>query len=412
MHLQAEIITAGTELLLGQITDTNTPWIARRLALIGIDLYYQATVGDNLVRMKKVLTTALQRSSLILITGGLGPTADDLTREVVAEVLDAPLQLHIPSLEEIEERFESFHRKMTQNNRKQAYLPTGAIPIKNSWGTAPGFMVKKGRHIVIALPGVPHEMKGMMEETVLPYLQDEVGGQGILYSRVLCIYGLGESQLETQLYHLLTTQTNPTLALLAKRGEVQIRLTVKAQNLDEACKALAPLEEQVQKQVGDYLYSGKGESMEEVVMRLLHEEQRTLSLAESITGGLISSRLTALPGASQILLGSWIPYTREAKILLGILEEDLQEGTVSARVTTAMARQVRQLTRSSIGAAVTGLAGPGKGEEEKPLGTVYVCISGQSFEETREAHFPGERDVIRERAALFLLDGIRRHLLL
>lgn len=409
--MQAEIVAAGTELLLGQIIDTNTPWISQRLASVGIDLYYQATVGDNRDRMEMVLRTALQRSTLIIITGGLGPTTDDLTREVVAKVMDLPLLLHPPSLKRMEERFSLLHRKMTENNKKQAYLPQGAIPIENNWGTAPGFILEKECCTIITLPGVPNEMKGMMQETVLPYLGTKTPEKERLFSRTLNIYGLGESSLETELQDLLHSQTNPTIALLAKKGHVLIRLTMKAQDEAVAQKSFTLLTNMITERVGDVLYSQDSTTMEEVVMGLLQQKKMTLSVAESITGGLVSARLTAVPGASGILQGAFIPYTRKAKKQLGLTQTDLQEGTVSPRITAALAHRVRQLTNSSIGAAVTGLAGPGRGEEERPLGSVYTCICTPSLEKAAEGRFLGQREEIRERATLLLLDEIRRFLI-
>lgn len=408
--MHAEIIAAGTEILLGQIVDTNTSWISRELASLGIDLYYHSSVGDNQKRLEEVLKIALDRSSLILITGGLGPTTDDLTREVVASVMDTPLLLHEDSLKRIEERYRSMGKEMAENNRRQAYLPKGSIPIENNWGTAPGFILEKDHRVCITLPGVPKEMKYMMKETILPYLEKRVSSGASLYSKVLMVYGVGESNLDILLSDLIKTQTNPTIALLASRYQVKIRLTMKACHEKEAEKAFDLLEKTIRERLGDSLYSSNGETMEEVVKRLLMEKEKTLSLAESITGGLVSHQITNSPGASHVLKGSWVPYTYDTKSLLGISKKELKDGTVSPIVSLALARRVREMSGSSIGAAVTGLAGP-EGERDKPIGLVYTALSFEDGEEVKRAMFHGDRREIKERAALSLLNRLRLLLL-
>lgn len=360
--------------------------------------------------MEMVLEAALQRSSILIITGGLGPTTDDLTREAVSSVMSAPLLLHSPSLQRIEDRFKSFGRVMTENNKKQAYLPKDSMPIENNWGTAPGFILDQGNTIIIALPGVPKEMKGMMEETVLPYLEKRAGSGMTLYSKVLKVYGVGESTTETRLKDLLDGQTSPTIALLASRHEVKIRLSMKAKEEKEAKEAFQRLEDRIEERLGDSLYARNGEAMEEIVMRLFKEKGLTLSLAESITGGLVSHQLTNTPGASAIFKGSWVTYTEETKGLLGLTNKDLRAGAVSPIASLALAQRARELCSSSIGAAVTGIAGPTT-EEDKPVGLVYTALSYEGGDEVKRALFLGDREEIKERAALYLLDQLRRLLL-
>lgn len=409
--MNAEIITAGTEILLGQINDTNSSWISRRLASLGVDLYYHTSVGDNQQRMEEVLKTALHRSSLVIITGGLGPTTDDLTREVVSSVMGVPLLLHAPSLKKIERRITSFRRKMTENNRKQALLPEDSIPIENNWGTAPGFILLREDKTIITLPGVPKEMKGMMNETVLPYLEKRIDSRMALYSRILKVFGIGESSIDTKLKDLLEGQTSPTIALLASRHEVKIRLSMKAREYIEAEEAFKRLEETIEERLGDSLYARDGESMEEVVVKLLKEKSLSLALGESITGGLVSHQLTNIPGASTILKGSWVTYTAETKELLGLTKKELRGGTVSPIVSLALAQRVRELSNSSIGAAVTGVAGPTT-EDDKPVGLIYTALSFDGGDEVKRHMSIGDRVDIKERASLFLLDGLRRLLLM
>ncbi|MCL4515104.1 MAG: competence/damage-inducible protein A [Firmicutes bacterium] len=383
--MRAELLSVGTELLLGQIVDTNAAYLAQKLAQVGIDLYFKTTVGDNWDRISQALKNALARADLVITTGGLGPTGDDLTKEVIAEVLDAGLILDQDSLDALESYFTRRGIAMAPNNRKQALIPDCARPIPNPRGTAPGIIAQKGGKMIIAMPGVPREMKGMMEDTVMPFLAtlpEPQSGAKILKSRVLRIAGIGESSVEDKVADLLAAQNNPTVAPLAQTGEVHLRITAKAADEQEADGLIGEVEARLRERLGEAVFGVDEETLEEVVGRLLRQRRLTLAVAESCTGGLVAHRLTNIPGSSDYFRGGIVSYSVEMKTgLLGIPGEVIGRfGTVSREVALEMARAARRIAGADLALAVTGNAGPateptpdGRGEGE--VGLVFIGLA-------------------------------------
>jgi nicotinamide-nucleotide amidase len=407
--MNAEILAVGTELLLGDIVNTNAQYIARRLADIGVNVYYQSVVGDNESRLYKSFELALERADIVITTGGLGPTNDDLTKETAAAIAGKPLVLDQKSLEWIESYFSKLGRKMTENNRKQAYFPEGSVIFHNEYGTAPGCAIEVGKKKIILLPGPPREMKPMFENSVIPYLtqfQD-----GVLVSKVLRICGLGESQVVDMLKDIIDAQTNPTIAPYAKTGEVTLRITSKAKTRDEASKKIFPVEEKIRNILGNHIY-GEGEdtTLESVVAEMLIRHNKTIAVAESCTGGLLAARLVNYPGISSVFMEGAVTYSNASKIRqLSVKEETLSKyGAVSKETAEEMAKGICQSAGTDIGISTTGIAGPGGGSAEKPVGLVYsgVCIDGEVF--SKKFSFTGDRQNIRERTVISVLDWIRR----
>ncbi|KAE9629815.1 competence/damage-inducible protein A [Defluviitalea raffinosedens] len=407
--MNAEILAVGTELLLGDIVNTNAQYIARRLADIGVNVYYQSVVGDNESRLYKSFELALERADIVITTGGLGPTNDDLTKETATAIAGKPLVLDQKSLEWIESYFSKLGRKMTENNRKQAYFPEGSVIFHNEYGTAPGCAIEVGKKKIILLPGPPREMKPMFENSVIPYLtqfQD-----GVLVSKVLRICGLGESQVVDMLKDIIDAQTNPTIAPYAKTGEVTLRITSKAKTRDEASKKIFPVEEKIRNILGNHIY-GEGEdtTLESVVAEMLIRHNKTIAVAESCTGGLLAARLVNYPGISSVFMEGAVTYSNASKIRqLSVKEETLSKyGAVSKETAEEMAKGICQSAGTDIGISTTGIAGPGGGSAEKPVGLVYsgVCIDGEVF--SKKFSFTGDRQNIRERTVISVLDWVRR----
>jgi len=409
----AEILTIGTELLLGQIVDTNAAYIGERLAEAGIDLFTKTTVGDNRGRIAAALRSALERSDIIIATGGLGPTEDDLTREVFAEVLGMPLTLDEGILAAIRQRFAARGIPMPENNAKQAMVPAGATVIPNPRGTAPGLLLRTPQGQTIAcMPGVPSEMKPMLTDEIIPRLRRLHGIRGMIRSRVLKSWGLAESRVDELINDLFRTQRNPSIALLAKSGEIHIRLTAKGEEARAIEAMLDALEAKIRPRLGEAIFGRDAEEMETVVGRLLRERRLTLALAESCTGGLVAHRLTNVPGSSEYFERGVVTYSNQAKTeVLGVpVELVAAKGAVSPEVTEAMASGVRRLARADLGAAVTGIAGPAGGTPEKPVGLTYVALAWDGGAVSRELRLFTERDLNKIRASQALLDMLRRHL--
>lgn len=409
--MNAEIIAVGTELLLGQIVNTNAQHISIRLSEIGVDVYSQTVVGDNRQRLRDTLRQALDRSDVVITTGGLGPTQDDLTKEVVAELTGRQLIFDQPSMTAIEEYFRRSRRTMTDNNRRQAYFPAGSKIIPNARGTAPGCIVEHQNKAVILLPGPPREMSAMLAEAVLPYLMAR--SPYTIQSKVLRIFGAGEAQVEEKIMDLIAQQSNPTIAPYAKDGEVTLRITAKADTAAAAGQMIAPVVAEIRRRLGISVY-GEGESgLEKVVVDLLTERRLSLATAESCTGGLIANRITNVPGASAVFERGVITYSNEAKVqLLDVSRDSLTEfGAVSSQVAEEMAAGIRRLAGSDFGLGVTGIAGPGGGTPEKPVGLVYIGLSDSSGTIHRQLNLVGSRDRIKNLTALSALDLLRRRLL-
>lgn len=409
--MKAEILAVGTELLMGQITNTNAQYISQKLNSIGIDVYYHSVVGDNSGRLKESLLNALNRCDLVIMTGGLGPTQDDLTKETVADVLEKKLVLHEESLERIKLFFDRMKREMTDNNIKQAYLPEGCTVIENNNGTAPGCIVEKDAKIVVMLPGPPKEMKPMLDDTVIPYLEQKSGYKTV--SKYLRVFGIGESQLEDRIMDLVDAQKEVTIATYAKEGQVTVRLTTKCKTYEEAIFKIKPVEEEIAGRLGDNLYSTEDEELEYVASKLLIEHGITISLAESCTGGMIASRLTDVPGISKVFNRGIVSYSNEAKMEnLSVSPETLEKyGAVSRQTAIEMAEGVRKTAKTDLGISVTGIAGPDGGTDQKPVGLVYVALADKSGCDCRELRLTGNRDRIRNMTTLYVFDMIRRYVL-
>lgn len=409
--MRVELVMIGTELLLGDTVDTNASYLAEGLARHGIDLYYKSTVGDNWLRLIEVLSQALSRSDLVITSGGLGPTMDDLTREAAAAVTNCPLERNEEAEALMEAFFQRLGRTMTQNNRKQAYLPRGAQAIPNSWGTAPGILWEMHGKTLICLPGVPRELKGMFEETVLPYLRAHSEGQ-VLVSRTLHFAGIGESQLEEEIRDILLEQGNPTVAPYASFGMVKLRITAKAPSELQARQLIAPVERQLRKRVGEFVYAVDGELLEEVVGRLLRGRGETVTSAESCTGGLIAHRITDVAGSSDYFERGFVTYSNAAKVQdLGVRSSTLEAfGAVSEECVREMAAGVRRHSDADWGLAVTGIAGPGGGTDEKPVGLVYMAVASAKETVTERHQFQGSRSDIKFRVAQAALNLLRRQL--
>lgn len=376
-----EIIAIGTELILGDVVDTNSTYLASKMTEYGFDIHYKNTVGDNLERLVKVLNRAVQRSDVIITTGGLGPTDDDLTREAIACCTDAELIMVPELVTRLERFFEKRNYRMTDNNKKQALLPKGAKPLENKLGTAPGILLAKGDYTIISLPGVPREMKHIFDEEVIPYIKGL--NSRIIRSKVLNFFGIGESSLEIEVKDILDKQTNPTLALLAGTGEVKIRITAKGSSVEEVNDLIAKAEKEIRNRVGDYIYGVNDEGMSAVIADLMRKRGLTLAVAESCTGGLLGNRITDLPGSSDFFAGGIIAYSNDIKRnLLGVKAETLSEyGAVSQETAGEMASGIRKKMGTDLGVSITGIAGPGGGSDEKPVGLVFIGLSSKN--ETR-----------------------------
>lgn len=411
--MRCEVIAVGTELLLGQIVDTNSSWMGEHLALAGIDSHFQTKVGDNHDRMVSALRVALDRSDAVIMCGGLGPTQDDITREVLAEVMGVELVRD----EEIEARiralFGSRGRTMSANNLRQALIPEGASTIAQMPGTAPGLVCPmpdpyEGK-VVYAVPGVPHEMKEMVAGTVIPDLQDRAGVTAVIKSRVLRTWGQSESGLAELLHdeiERLDAEPSATLAFLASGIEgIKVRITVKAPTEAEADELIVAEEAIVREIVGDIVFGVDDETMEHAVVSLLRDRGLTLAVAESVTGGLIASRITNVPGSSMVFRGGVVAYASAVKFSL----LDVPEGpVVSAEAAEAMAIGVRRRLDADVGIAVTGVAGPEPQEDQRP-GTVFFGLALDGVE-SRQVQLPGDRHRVQQFSAISVLDLLRRRL--
>lgn len=396
--MKAEIIAVGTELLLGQIANTNAQIISNALQEIGIDVYFHTCVGDNQERLQSVLETGLRRSDIIVLTGGLGPTKDDLTKETVAACLNLSLKLDKYSLDKIKSYFAKRGRPFTENNYKQALVPEGAIAIENKKGTAPGILLNKDGKIIIMLPGPPREMEPMLRDEVIPYLSKM--NSSTIFSKVLKFYGIGESALEEKLEDLISKQTNPTIAPLAKMGEVTIRLTAKAENRMAAEKIIKPVEDEIIKRVGKFLYGYDDDSVEDIVARLLAKFNKTIAIAESCTGGLMAHKLTNIPGISRFFERGVVSYSNRSKEdLLNVNPDTLEKfGAVSEETAKEMAQGIRISSGTDIGVSITGIAGPDGGTPTKPVGLVYIGYSDSNICFAEKHIFIGERADIKEQS--------------
>lgn len=408
-----ELVSVGTEILLGNIVNTNAAYLSEMCARLGMSLYYQTVVGDNQERLAETVKLALDRSDVVIFTGGLGPTEDDITKETVARVMGKELAEDSHSRKRIEQYVKTYaannpKRKVTSNNWKQALVPAGAIVLDNSNGTAPGLIIEDKDKTAILLPGPPGELKPMFQEQVYPYLRRKQ--PEIIYSQIVKICGLGESQVADEIGDLIQEQTNPTIAPYAKTGEVHLRITAKAKDEKEAKKLVKPVLRELKSRFGRNIYAtDEDKTLEEAVVELLKVQGLTLSLAESCTGGLLSARIVNVPGASDIYKEGFVTYTERAKRKRLLVKKSTlkTETAVSAKTAREMAKGGCFATGSDVCVSVTGYAGPKGGTKEHPVGTVFVgcCMKGDVV--VREYHFNGNRDKIREQAAVYALTLLR-----
>ncbi|MGG1574364.1 competence/damage-inducible protein A [Fictibacillus sp. NRS-1165] len=400
--MNAEIIAVGSELLLGQIANTNAKFISSELADLGINVFYHSVVGDNPRRLESVIRTAQSRSDLLIFTGGLGPTKDDLTKETIASVLGRALVYDQEAMDHIEMYFKRTGRAMTENNRKQALVLEGCEVLPNRHGMAPGMALNTDGLTYILLPGPPKEMQPMFTHFAAPYLSGRLPGKEPIVSRVLRFFGIGESLLEATLEDIIDEQSNPTVAPLAGNHEVTLRLSAKFKDVKTAEEQLDVLEGKIRERVGKYLYGYGDDTLHKAAAEVLKERKLSVSSAESLTGGWFGKQLTDLPGSSEIFKGSVVCYTNEIKEqILGVSHEVLSsEGAVSEGCAKQMAENVRRLTGSNIGISFTGVAGPGP-SENKDAGTVYIGLADSSGTEVFPLSLSGSRTSVRERSVLY-----------
>ncbi len=408
LKLKAQIIAVGTELLLGDILNTNAQYLSKQLALLGIDVHFQSVVGDNAYRLKNVVENALKNCDLLVFSGGLGPTEDDLTKQTVCDAFGDTLSLDKEELDKIEKFFAKWGRTMPDNNIKQAMLPTKGRKIINNNGTAPGAIFENNGKYAVLLPGPPRELQLMFENEVKPWLLKL--SDNVMHSTVLRVSGIGESHLEPIIKHLLL-ESNPTAALYAKPGEVVIRITAKAKTKQKAVEMCDVTAQKFYDIIGEHIYARDVLCMEELIVKELSKRKKTLAIAESCTGGLLSQRITEIAGASEVFGYGVVTYSNEAKMnLLSVKNETLQEyGAVSAQTAAQMAQGVRRLANADIGIAITGIAGPGGGTPEKPVGTVFVAACDENYIYIQKIAVTNRtRESVRLFTVQYALDIIRR----
>ncbi|CEN89366.1 competence damage-inducible protein A [[Clostridium] sordellii] len=409
--MKAEIITVGTEILLGDIVNTNSQFLAKELASLGLDVYYQSTVGDNESRLMDTLNESLDRSDIIITTGGLGPTNDDITKEVAAKCFNQELVFYNDIWKDIKQYFEKIGVEPTENNKKQAYFPKDCIILNNSNGTAPGAILKKENKMIIVLPGPPKEMIPMFNNELKKYLENLTDYK--LISRTLRFFGIGESELEDKLSDIINNQTNPTIAPYAKEGEVTLRITAKSYTKDDADNLIDEVENKIKTLVGKYLYGYGETTLEETVAKLLVEKNLTIAVSESCTGGMVSSTLIDYPGISQVFMEGCVTYSNEAKMSrLGVKKETLDSfGAVSTETAIEMAKGVAMNLKTNVGLSTTGIAGPGGGTAEKPVGLVYIGLYINGETKVKKLNLAGSREKIRVKATKEALNFLRLALL-
>jgi len=407
----AEILAVGTELLIGQIVNTNAQYITKRLNDLGVNVYYHSVVGDNPIRLKECLQLALNRCDVVITTGGLGPTRDDITKETIAEIMGIKLVRHEETYRNIKCFFERVGRRMMDNNMKQADIPEGCIIIPNHNGTAPGCIIEKDGKTVIMLPGPPKEMIPMFEETVSPYFEKKTGQ--IIGSRMLKVFGIGESEMEMRIIDLIEAQSNPTIAPYVNMGEVVIRVTARSKDYNEAMKMIDPVIEKIKERLGSNLYAYDGETLEETVVQLLIDRDISISTAESCTGGMLASKLVNVPGVSKVFTNGFITYSNQSKTdVLGVSPDTISKfGAVSKETAVEMVKGLIKKTSTRAGIAITGIAGPDGGTPEKPAGTVWIAVMLDGEIEAAIFKQNGDRERVRHMACLNALNMLRKKIL-
>jgi nicotinamide-nucleotide amidase len=410
--VNAEIVAIGSELLLGQIVDTNSAWMAQRLAQIGVNLFYKTIVGDNAGRMREVISRALERSAVVITSGGIGPTEDDLTREIVAEVTGRPLVLDPALLQQIEERFRKRGFIMTRNNEKQAYIPAGAIPVENPNGTAPAFIVEDPQGVIVSLPGVPFEMKWLFDYRVLPYLREKFDLREMIVSRVLKIAEVGESSVDDRIGHLIRNSTNPTVGVLAHPGQVDVRISVKTDSAEKAQALINPVEQEVREAFAPHIFAVDDETMEDVVGRLLKAQGVSIAVIEDLTGGMIAQRLQQ--AARESLSEAMIAHTEEP--LRRVLRHSRRPAAVEAllhddaALTEELAYGIRAHSQADLGLAVRAIPDPSRVTQNLSPGTTYIAVADARGLHTREYNFAGRGLPDLTRITMYALNLVRRTL--
>jgi nicotinamide-nucleotide amidase len=409
--MDAEIIAVGSELLTPYRQDTNSLYLTEKLNSIGIEVRFKTVVGDVPGHLSSAFSTALTRNSLIILIGGLGPTEDDINRQVVAEVLHLSLQEIPEILARIAARYARTGREMPQNNVRQALVPEGAVWLENKHGTAPGIWIEHEGKLIVMLPGPPRELEALFDAQCLPRLKKLVSGDQIR-TRVLKVMGLPESEVDERIAPLYTPYQNPVTTILSTSGTIEVHLRAHAPTEAEAEGLLTKLSEKIELALGDHIYSTRGETIEEVVGMYLVMKQKTLAAAESCTGGLVSERLTRVPGSSDFFLGGAVCYSNELKTKLAGVPPSLLEkhGAVSRPVAQALAEGIRRRTNASVGLGITGIAGPTGGTPQKPVGLVFIGLADERGTEVREFRFPGTRERVRMLSSQFALEMLRRRL--
>ena len=408
-----ELVSVGTELLLGNIVNTNARYLSEKCAMLGLNVYYQTTVGDNEERLSEVIRTALNRSDIVVLNGGLGPTEDDLTKETCAKVMGLPLVKDAHTEERLKEYYRGRKKEeLPDSNWKQALIPEGAVVFDNENGTAPGLVVEKDGKTAILLPGPPGELYPMVEKQLCPYLQNK--NSDVILSQMIKICGYGESKVEEMILDLIDKQTNPTLATYAKLKEVHLRVTARAASEEEAKKLLKPVVKEIKKRFGDAVYTtDENETLQDAVVKLLKKHELTVTTAESCTGGLLAGTLVSVPGVSDVFKECFVTYSNKAKRRhLDVSKSTLRKyGAVSAQTAKEMAKGGVFATDADVCVAITGLAGPDGATPEKPVGLVYIACYMNDKVQVEEFHFKGNRQKIREQSVVQALDLLRRSIL-
>ncbi|NBI27434.1 competence/damage-inducible protein A [Chengkuizengella marina] len=406
--MKAEIIAVGTEILLGQIVNTNAKYISEKLAQLGINVYFQIAVGDNKERIAEALKIANNRADLIICCGGLGPTQDDLTKDIFAEFVGKSIEVHEPSLKKMSDLFNKRGIKMTENNIKQAYIVSDCEPLQNDTGLAVGVALTENNHHYILLPGPPKELKPMFDRYAVPWLQSIIGDEQPLHSKFLKFAGIGESILEDRLKDLMEQQKDPSIAPYAKEGEVMIRLTTKAETQKKAFEKMKSIENEIINRVGKYLYASENITFEEALINMMGSRNLTLSVAESCTGGKISELITSVAGSSSVYQGGIVCYSNQFKheylhIPLAVLEGKGAPGAVSSQTAELLAENLNDQTKTDFSISVTGVAGPSE-SEGKPVGLVFIGIKQKDRPvKVKSVQMPGSREMVQLRAAKYAL---------
>ncbi|MEJ2008354.1 MAG: competence/damage-inducible protein A [Acidobacteriota bacterium] len=409
--MNAEIIAVGSELLTPHRVDTNSLYLTEKLNSLGVEVQFKTVVGDDAERLGTVFRAALGRSDLVILMGGLGPTEDDINRQAVADVLGRPLHEVPEVLERIAARYARTGRKMPSNNVRQALVPEGAEWLPNRNGTAPGIWIEQEKKIIIMLPGPPRELEAMFDTQCMPRLKNLVPGEQIR-TRVIKVAGLPESEVDGRIAPIYKSYTNPSTTILSTGGAIEVHLRAHASTQEQADALLNELTDKIEPALGNHVFSTSGQTLEEVVGAYMVMKQKTLATAESCTGGLLSERITRVPGSSDYFLGGTVCYSNELKTRFAGVPPRLLEtyGAVSKQVAQALAEGIRMRTKASIGIGITGIPGPGGGSPEKPVGMVFIALADDRGTEVREFRFPGDRERIRLLSSQFALEMLRRRI--